>query len=191
GGDCDDSTTAASPGEDETCDTIDNDCDGDVDEDSALDAPTWYLDGDADGYGDADSPATGPCDEEPSGYVDNAEDCDDDDPAISPDGVEACNGVDDDCDPLTDENVDGDGDGYSICDGDCDDNNLSVYPGAPELCDGLDNDCDPATDEAVARGVFGAPTFVVHRPDGERSLYWGADRMPLASRAARGDASLY
>ncbi|MDP6943907.1 MAG: 2-hydroxychromene-2-carboxylate isomerase, partial [Myxococcota bacterium] len=48
-----------------------------------------------------------------------------------------------------------------------------------------------STEAAVADGVFGAPTFVVHRPDGERSLFWGADRLELASRAARGAESLY
>ena len=48
-----------------------------------------------------------------------------------------------------------------------------------------------STEAAVERGVFGAPTLVVMRPDGERSLYWGADRMELAARAARGDERLY
>jgi 2-hydroxychromene-2-carboxylate isomerase len=41
--------------------------------------------------------------------------------------------------------------------------------------------------EAVAAGVFGAPTFVVHHADGERSLYWGNDRLEMALRAADGD----
>lgn len=42
-----------------------------------------------------------------------------------------------------------------------------------------------ATDAAVARGVFGAPTFVV-APDGaDPQLFWGNDRLPLAARQAR------
>ncbi|WP_181198175.1 2-hydroxychromene-2-carboxylate isomerase [Enhygromyxa salina] len=35
-----------------------------------------------------------------------------------------------------------------------------------------------ATNAAVEAGVFGAPTFVVHTPDGPE-LYWGADRLDL------------
>lgn len=41
--------------------------------------------------------------------------------------------------------------------------------------------------EAVAAGVFGAPTFVVHHADGERSLYWGNDRLEMAILAADGE----
>lgn len=43
-----------------------------------------------------------------------------------------------------------------------------------------------ATDAAVARGVFGAPTFVLD-PDGPRpELFWGNDRLPLLGFARRG-----
>jgi 2-hydroxychromene-2-carboxylate isomerase len=45
-----------------------------------------------------------------------------------------------------------------------------------------------ATTAAQAAGVFGVPTFVVHRPGGEDLLYWGVDRMRWAARAAAGDA---
>jgi 2-hydroxychromene-2-carboxylate isomerase len=48
-----------------------------------------------------------------------------------------------------------------------------------------------ATDGAVALGVFGAPTFVVHPGGREPSLFWGADRLDLATRAARGDERVY
>ena len=51
--DCDDDEDNAFPGNDEIClDSIDNDCDGDVDEDSAVDATTWYADSDGDGFGE-------------------------------------------------------------------------------------------------------------------------------------------
>lgn len=54
----------------------------------------------------------------------------------------------------------------------------------PEVKDALRR----ATDEAVLAGVFGAPTFVVHPGSGrDPALYWGADRLDLATRAARGD----
>ena len=48
-------------------------------------------------------------------YVAPGGDCNDGAPAVNPGADEICNGVDDDCDPLTDEAVDGDGDGVSIC----------------------------------------------------------------------------
>jgi 2-hydroxychromene-2-carboxylate isomerase len=42
-----------------------------------------------------------------------------------------------------------------------------------------------ATSAAVEAGVFGAPTFVVHTDTGPE-LFWGADRIELAVRAAAG-----
>jgi len=42
------------------------------------------------------------------------------------------------------------------------------------------------TQDAVEAGVFGAPTFVVHGDEGP-NLYWGADRLAMAARAAAGD----
>lgn len=44
-----------------------------------------------------------------------------------------------------------------------------------------------ATEHAMAAGVFGAPTFIVHPEGRSPGLYWGADRLDLAVRAARGD----
>jgi 2-hydroxychromene-2-carboxylate isomerase len=41
------------------------------------------------------------------------------------------------------------------------------------------------TDEAAAIGVFGAPTFALSSGGAEPALYWGADRLELAARAAR------
>lgn len=87
-------------------------------------------------------------------------DCDDSDPAVNPGAAEACsNGVDDNCDGLTDSEdplclicTDLDGDGYSTDGGecgliDCDDTNPAINPGATEACDnGSDDDCDGLVD---------------------------------------------
>jgi hypothetical protein len=77
GGDCDDAAGAVFPGADELCNTIDDDCDVDVDED-AIDAPTWYFDGDGDGWG-VPSPSRAEC-VQPVGSSARSDDCDDADP---------------------------------------------------------------------------------------------------------------
>ena len=43
------------------------------------------------------------------------------------------------------------------------------------------------SEEAARAGVFGVPTFVVHMPQQGPQLYWGADRLEWAARAAAGD----
>jgi hypothetical protein len=52
--DCDDTNAAIHPEADEICDSVDNDCDGAIDEADAVDASTWYADADGDGYGQED-----------------------------------------------------------------------------------------------------------------------------------------
>src|SRR5689334_5448725 len=42
------------------------------------------------------------------------------------------------------------------------------------------------TDEAIARGVFGAPAWIIERATGERLLLWGQDRMPWVEAALAG-----
>ena len=49
--------------------------------------------------------------------------------------TEVCNGIDDDCDGVIDDNTlltDDDGDGIAEIDGDCDDSNSAVHPDATE-----------------------------------------------------------
>ena len=176
GGDCDDADVDDWPGapEDYT-DAVDQDCNGtaelDVDGDGHLatstggddcddteaetfpgaaeaeaDPTLCRADADLDGWGD-DAPPTG---------VDAGEDCDDGDDAVSPDGLEECDGADNDCDGTADEaNADGcatyyydyDGDGFgsdavagqclcstsgyytSAYDTDCYDNDATAAPG--------------------------------------------------------------
>ncbi|MFH1466160.1 MAG: MopE-related protein [Pseudomonadota bacterium] len=168
--DCDDADPAINPDARERCDGVDNDCDGIVDEDDATDAATWHADADGDGFGDAGS--TRRACAQPSGHVQDTTDCDDQDAAVHPGADEICNGVDDDCDGLTDPDAssdaptwytDGDADGYgdpdnssrscaqpggTVADGDdCDDGDPGVHPGAEETCDEVDQDCDGAVDE--------------------------------------------
>ncbi len=148
GTDCDDGAMAINPSMPELCNGVDDDCDGDVDEDDADDAQTWYADADGDGYGDA-AVSEVACDA-PVGFVADGTDCDDAEDDTHPGAQDVCgNGVDDDCSGAADEGcgcTDNDMDGSCIED-DCDDFDDDVYPDAPELCDGDDNDCDGDIDE--------------------------------------------
>jgi hypothetical protein len=136
----------------EICDGIDNDCDGDVDEEDAIDCKTCYRDEDGDSYGlDGDTRCL--CDPNGSGYSIQAGDCNDSDPNTHPGAIELCDGKDNDCDGMipSDETTDADKDGVVACK-DCDDNDVTIYPAAPEYCDEKDNDCDGNIDEEGAKG---------------------------------------
>ncbi|MFT7519035.1 MAG: hypothetical protein ACI9MC_001171, partial [Kiritimatiellia bacterium] len=164
--DCDDTRATTYPGAPEYCNGRDDDCDRVIDEPDALDAKTWYRDGDGDKYGDL-SVSSKAC-SAPSGYVADKTDCDDKRKETYPGAPEYCNKIDDDCDKVVDEDdaldakdwyVDADGDtfgdhskrkhtcyvpkGYVADDTDCDDTDSKIYPGATEIAyDGIDQDCD-------------------------------------------------
>lgn len=101
-GDCNDEASGINPAADERCDTLDNDCDGSVDEEDAVDATTWYVDGDGDGYGGDSSRVQ--CDDA-TGYVANTDDCRDTSADVYPGAPELCNTRDDDCDGSVDEDA--------------------------------------------------------------------------------------
>jgi hypothetical protein len=164
--DCDDTSAAVRPGAAETCNSVDDDCDGTLD-DGVL--TTYYRDADQDGYGTATltSSACAP----PAGYKPSGTDCNDANATIHPNAAEQCNERDDNCNQQIDETVqtiyyrDADGDGYGnpaaavpscaipagyVADQtDCNDTNAAVRPGATESCNTFDDDCDHDIDEGV------------------------------------------
>ncbi len=167
--DCDDADASVWPGAAELCDGKDQDCDEEIDEGVTS---LYYVDADGDGYGDPGQ--TTPSCEGLPGSSDDPTDCDDADPLEHPGAEEHCDGEDDDCDGLTDEEPtvegglwypDADGDGYGdpggepsvICvqpagytsdTSDCDDRDDAISPEAPEVCSNeADDDCDGDIDE--------------------------------------------
>jgi hypothetical protein len=180
--DCNDSLASVSPGSPEICDSLDNDCDGSIDDaDADVDTSTgstYYRDADNDLFGDLGDPIQS-CGK-PSGYSTNSLDCDDNDASLKPidsdgDGVDRCSS---DCDDFDDNTYPGagsnepanaaecmtdvDGDGYGdpnapangFAGTDCDDNLAAINPGATEVCDDIDNDCDNSIDEGLDQSWF-------------------------------------
>ena len=190
-GDCNDADPTIYPDAPESCNLLDDDCNGTVD-DSAVDAPTWYLDADNDGYG-TNANTVVQCNG-PKGYASMAGDCEDAIPNVNPGLPEVCNGFDDNCDDVIDDDAenrlqlyfDDDGDGYgddatliTSCSviagmirtgGDCNDSDPTINPDAAEICDGIDNDCSGAEDDDAVDAL----TFYVD-DDGDG---YGDDNMP-------------
>lgn len=149
--DCNDNNSAINPGSIEVCDSLDNNCNGQIDEGVKN---TYYKDNDGDGYG-TPSLTTQGC-TQPAGYAPNNTDCNDTDPKEHPNQTWY---------------QDADGDGYSsgniivqcarpagykitselqATTGDCNDNSAAVKPGTAEVCDGTDNNCNGQVDDGIA-----------------------------------------
>jgi hypothetical protein len=173
-GDCDDRDAGVNPAGVESCDGVDQDCDGSIDEGAGA---NWFRDGDGDGWGNS-AVTTASC-SQPSGYVDVDGDCADGDSSVHPGQDELCNGIDDDCDDIVDldavsgtstwwrdADFDGFGDpavsieacdppaGYTDVVGDCDDSTAGSFPGATDGCNGFDDDCDGSLDEDALADWF-------------------------------------
>lgn len=153
-GDCADNVARRNPGAAEEPGGTDENCDG---------ITTCYVDLDGDGAAQDTTPYPSP---DPScrtrGFATFLGDCDDTDPARSPDQAEIDgNLVDENCDGLTscyaDNDRDGAGDAFArgvpvgqVCPPpllprhtDCDGGDPNIYQGAPEIPgNGLDEDCD-------------------------------------------------
>ncbi|MCB9727810.1 MAG: hypothetical protein H6746_04890 [Deltaproteobacteria bacterium] len=156
------------PGATETCDGVDDDCDGLTDEVGAIGCTSYFVDVDGDGQGAKGSAPKCLCPSSPAGdFTAQADqDCDDLAATVYEGAPELCNGRDDDCDGVTDEDTGGDNDqdGLADCIDDDDDNDgwkdgedcapldAAVFPTAPETCNGVDDDCDGVTDEPGATG---------------------------------------
>jgi hypothetical protein len=130
----------------EVCDAVDNNCNSQVDE--------GFTDADKDGLANCVDP-----DDDNDGSPDG-DDCDPLNANVFPAALEACDGLDNNCNGKVDEGFkDQDGDGKADCvdedadaDGDpdltdCAPFNPAIFNGATEVCDGGDNNCNSQVDE--------------------------------------------
>ena len=169
--DCIDVNVSVHPGALETCNGLDDDCNGVIDDGAQAGCLSFYADEDGDGWGDPTKTAC-LCAASAPYVVLQGGDCYDLDPDINPGAPEVCNGNDDDCDGLVDEanavgckawfeDLDADGWGSTnaqcLCapgavfiaekPGDCNDFDASIKPGVIEICDGVDDNCSGSADE--------------------------------------------
>lgn len=154
-GDCNDNNANIHPNAAETCNNIDDDCDSQIDEALTTSCGTSSTGACRYGTKTCSNGQWSQC----TGNIDPV--------------AESCNGIDDDCDTLTDEENaqycityyrDNDNDAYgqssnskclcspqdpydSLQKDDCNDDNTNINPGKNELCNnGLDDDCNSLAD---------------------------------------------
>ena len=165
------------PGATEDCNGVDDDCDARTDEefpDSDNNGVPDCLDQDDDGDGDPD-----------------ASDCRPEDPEIYHGQIEACDGIDNNCDGQEDEGFgDADGDGIKDCVdedddndgvddlGDCEPFDPAIHPGATESCDGVDQDCDGVTDNGFPDTDLDGNADCVDHDDDNDSVIDELDNCP-------------
>lgn len=119
GGDCDDSNALVYPFQQEECDGVDNDCDGEVDNRvGAITDPLWgtlyYADSDGDGFGNVNQTLQA-C-TVTTGVSEVSGDCDDSNSLVYPQASEGCDGIDSNCDgAIGSAEMDIDGDGFVSC----------------------------------------------------------------------------
>ncbi|MBF0107269.1 MAG: hypothetical protein HQM16_18315, partial [Deltaproteobacteria bacterium] len=141
--DCNDGATAVRPGvSDALCNGIDNNCDGTTDT-SAINqtgSVAIYYDNDRDTYGGTRYPNSTTTYKYCSAYYNQmypqqnvtlSGDCDDNNAAINPGVLDLCDGINNDCDTLTDENAttNTDGDSKPDCQDGCPTDPLKIIPG--------------------------------------------------------------
>ncbi|MEY4118907.1 MAG: hypothetical protein RLZZ116_2235, partial [Planctomycetota bacterium] len=187
--DCNDADAAIKPSAAETCNQVDDNCNGSIDD--GLVFTDYFVDGDADGFGSSGSTAQSAC-APVVGRVANSLDCNDSDASIKPGAAELCDLIDQDCDgqaddglPTQDYYADADADTFGAANGtpiascmplagrvldhtDCNDASAAVRPGALENCanDGIDNDCD-----GEANSDSEASDSVAYYVDGDSDTY--------------------
>lgn len=150
-GDCDDYRKTTFPGAPELCNTRDDNCDGQIDE-NALPVELW-PDADDDGWYDVRTEKMGTpkvgCAGAFKNWAAEPGDCRPMDATVHADAEEICNNVDDDCDGDIDERVRPTcGEGWCRRESPgCDMQYCMPGDPVPEKCNFLDDDCDGLTDE--------------------------------------------
>ncbi len=142
-GDCDETDPDVNPDAQETCNGLDDNCDGTVDEGLLV---SRYPDADGDSLGDDSVVPVDVCPGDPD-FVDNNADCDDSNPGI---GEPETWFLDADADGFGTDATTLDAcelpSGYVAVSGDCDDTRAADNPDADEVCDSFDNNCDGNVD---------------------------------------------